>query len=152
MMLSETNTITDIKKRLESFEYYGLDDETEFDVQLTLYVEDVMYERMVPVIGSVRYGEIAAMDKTDISEYEEHIYRAEIFYCVAEFLRKQVQSERSKECRVTEERTGNQKGLVEKDFINDAVRSLERAGYTRTTSISRYGITENWQYEDPCDC
>ncbi|PKL35869.1 MAG: hypothetical protein CVV44_20345 [Spirochaetae bacterium HGW-Spirochaetae-1] len=150
-MLSENNTIPDIKKRLESFEYYGLDDDAEFDEQLALCVEDVMYERMVPVIGSVRYDEIAAMDKTDLSEYEDHIYRAEIFYSVAEFLRKQVQSERSKERRVSEERTGNQKAYVEKDFIDDAVRSLGRAGYNRTVSISRFGIAETWHYEDPDD-
>ena len=86
-MLSATNTITDIKLTLiNDYSYYGYSDDASFVSVLTRVVAEVKLLELVPYISSGYYDAIAAKDKVSLTEIEEYIYWAEIYYSCSNFL------------------------------------------------------------------
>lgn len=87
-MLSETNTISDIKSKLfNDYDFFNYEIESDFDNALESVCDDVMRIYFYPRIGETNYSLIADKDKEDLSSYETNLYWAEIFTVCYEFLR-----------------------------------------------------------------
>lgn len=87
-MLSETNTIVDVKERLENdYSFFSFDSDEIFESVLETISEDVKRIYFYPRIGTSEYARIAALDKVDLLQTEENLYWAEVYTICYEFLR-----------------------------------------------------------------
>lgn len=153
-MLSDTNEINDIKKLIQSYSEYGLDNED----ALTSIIEDcimvVMNNNMLSILSETTYSDLAAKDKENLDREEQLIYEAEVRFSAAEFLNRMGMLEHQK--KDTESKSVSFGGIsfsyngipskyrVASILINDAFRMLSQAGYKRTLSIGRNGLSNNF--------
>ena len=87
-MLSSTNTITDVKSKLENvYSYYGFASDALFVTSLTSVADDIYRIMFVPKIGADEYTVIKAKDKVSLTEYEANLYWAEVFSICYYFLK-----------------------------------------------------------------
>lgn len=87
-MLSATDTIDAVKQKLiNDYAFFGYDSDLLYEDELTSISEDVMRIYFYPRIGKIEYLVIAAKDNTDLSEYEENLFWAEVFTICCEFLK-----------------------------------------------------------------
>jgi hypothetical protein len=87
-MLSATNTIADIKARLENdYLFYGYSSDSVFTSALSMVAEDVYNSYYVPRLGVVEYARIATKNKISLSPNETYLYWAEVFLACYEFLK-----------------------------------------------------------------
>ncbi len=129
-MLSTTNTIIDIKKKLKNdYSYYGYSTAKDFDSDLETAVDDAKYETLLPILQQGQYAVIsnaigyydliASKDKVDLTLSEGYIYRAEVYFACAQFMEDYARAE-------------NQSTLGDSESI-----SVE--GYSRSVSGSTTG-------------
>lgn len=147
-MLSTTNSVTDVKARLENiYSYYGYTSQLQFTNAINTALEDAQYLKMFPVIGSDYYGDIQAKDKVGLDEIETYLYLAEVHYACVNFLNRRATSMSSSSSSSTksrlkvegyeyEEESGSSDGdssadmrSAIKEFNNKAVHYMTLAGY-----------------------
>ena len=88
-MLSITNSVADVKARLEdSYSDYDYDSEFQFSQAVTIALADSKLLWVRPVIGTTSYALIEAKDKVALTEKEDLIYWAEVYFACAEFMTK----------------------------------------------------------------
>ena len=152
-MLSATYTITDIKKYLlNDFSFYGYADDIAFASALTVFNEQAELMKVVPIIGRGQYTEIAALDRTGLSETQNYIYLSEIYFSMCEFAKAKnsadIQnvkgSSHAKSVDGVSETVGGgitQSGLkmAAQDYCKLANRYMSLAGYSRN-SMARGGV------------
>lgn len=87
-MLSSTNTITDVKNKLENdYTFFGFSSDALFVNSITSVAEDVLRIRFIPTIGQREYDVIKAKNKVALTEYQTNLYWAEVFSICFDFLR-----------------------------------------------------------------
>lgn len=87
-MLSVSETISDVKYKLENiYSFYGYASDDELTIALESLSDDVMRLYFYPRIGKTEYDRIAALDHTDLTDYEENLYWAEVYTICYEFLK-----------------------------------------------------------------
>jgi len=138
-MLSETYEIEDMKKELEAFQTYGYDNESKFQEDLEYAIDIAKLERMEPVIGEDTYDALEALDKTGLSTTELYVYRAEVYFSIAEFYllhgrRDKYRRRAARESRTQGDVTFSTLGTIGKemaanDYIEKAKWSLAEGGY-----------------------
>ena len=139
-MLSTTNTITDMKLELQAYNVYGYSSDLLFVAALTSAVSTARRERMVPVMGISDYNSLASLDKTGLTEAQENVYYAEIYFSLAEFVLSHDRKDKFTRRGQTESRSGSNnsysitsgfsgKDMVAKEYRDRANRSLAAGGY-----------------------
>lgn len=154
-MLSTTYEITDIKAKLEDYEYYGFNSDAEFVARLTACIEEAMYEDMYPKIGEYAddlewadyYDTISALDRTYTDLYDTYLYQAECFFAIAHFFEWLGREEKAKRRGLTETitmdgvtNTSTQplgKFQAAQEWREKAKRALFNAGITITVRLER---------------
>jgi len=151
-MLSETSSIPDMKKELETYDVYGYDKESDFQNDLEYALEIAEKDRMIPVIGENTYDSLAGQDKSGLSTTQLYVYWAEVYYSLAEFCflharRDKYQRRSAREGRtqgdITYTNTGaTGKEMIAYDYLTKADKSFSAGGYgyapgrlTRKTGI-----------------
>jgi hypothetical protein len=87
-MLSSTNTVTDVKAKLENnYAYFGYTTDVLFTAGITSVASDVELIYFYPRIGSAEYDRIKAKNKVSLTETETYLYWAEVFTICHFFLR-----------------------------------------------------------------
>ena len=87
-MLSETNTIPDVKERLENiYSYYGFANDDDFENSLEVVANDVKILLFWPKLGPAEYTRIQNKDKVDLLQTEEYLYWAEVYAICYDFLK-----------------------------------------------------------------
>ena len=152
-MLSATYTLTDIKKYLiNGFAFYGYATDGAFDTALTIFNEQAELMKVVPLIGRGNHTTIQDQDRTGLSENENYVYLAEIYFSMCEFVKAQntasIQSVKgssySKSVDGVSESigggaTGSGMELAARDYCKSANRYMSLAGYARNT-LARGGV------------
>jgi hypothetical protein len=151
-MLSATNTITDIKAEIISdYAYYGYASDNAYESQLTRMVDDARLLDIIPVITQGLYDSIAVKDKVNLELKESYIYKAEIFFSIARFLKKE--SLRSNQSNtggeehistegysrtITTSNSGSQgKTIMGESYEREANKCLAEAGYRKMLHLQR---------------
>ena len=138
-MLSSTYEIEDMKKELEPYNIYDYKEETKFQTDLEYAIDTAKFERMEPVIGEDQYDALEALDKTGLSTTELYVYRAEVYFAIAEFYllhgrRDKYRRRAARESRTQGDVTFSTLGTIGKemaanDYIEKAKWSLAEGGY-----------------------
>lgn len=85
-MLSTTYELTDMKEELRpDYSYYDFDSQGEMDNALEYAITRVKREKMLNIIDSDTYDEIAALDRTGLDDTQEALYYAEVYYALGMF-------------------------------------------------------------------
>lgn len=86
-MLSATYSVSDVKAKLRrGFAFYSFADDDAFTDAITEALSEVRFEIVYPRIGSDYYASVAALDKTGLSETQEQLYWAEVYFAAGRFL------------------------------------------------------------------
>ena len=87
-MLSATNTVSDVKTKLENdYSYFSYASDDLFTLGIENVCEDVVRLYFYPRIGKIEYDRVALLDKVGLTELEENLYWAEVYTVCVEFLR-----------------------------------------------------------------
>jgi len=90
-MLSSTNTITDVKAKLENtYSFFGYASDVLFVAGLTSVATDVELLYFYPRIGSAEYNRIKALNKVGLTEIETYLYWAEVYTICYLFMKSRV--------------------------------------------------------------
>ena len=109
-MLSVTNSISDIKTKLENtYDYYGFSSDAEFTSAITSVLEDIYLEYFLSRVGSTEYTRIATKNKVGLTDYETYVYWAEVYITCSNFLKR--------------------KEAIQNQLQNQAQESLKVEGY-----------------------
>jgi len=107
-MLSATYEIGDMKKELkDSFAYYDYDSQAELDNALQFAIEKTKREKMLKIIDADTYDEIEALDRTGLTDEQEGVYYAEVYYSLAAFFDQKSKQEWYKKKGQNESRSEN---------------------------------------------
>jgi hypothetical protein len=88
-MLSETNSIIDVKRKLgNDFAYFEYASDSLFINDLEDALEEVYLGYFLPRIGALEYDLIQDKDKTNLTAIEAYLYWAEVYATCFEFLKK----------------------------------------------------------------
>jgi hypothetical protein len=122
-----------------------------FEYELINAVENAKYENMIPSITESDYDVVAEYDRKGLTTEDTYIYRAELYFSIAQFLNKIVRDEKTKIAVNTKDvRLASQvmgKARVAGSYINKAKRNLYLAGYFVTMQATRtHGIHEGVEY------
>lgn len=114
-MLSVTNSINDVKKKLRNdYSFFGFSTDALFVTEIEDCLDSVEFDYMYPLMGSEGaspvytnlleannvysgkgyYDYIKAKDKTNLILAEEYIYRAEVYFACAVFMERMAQDEK----------------------------------------------------------
>jgi hypothetical protein len=139
-MLSATNTITDMKIELQTYDVYGYSTDNLFVTALTEAVATARRERMIPIMGEGDYTALTALDKTGLTEDQTNIYYAEIYYSIAEYVLSQDRKDKFMRRGTTESRSGannsysitsgfSGKNAVASEYISKGDACISAGGY-----------------------
>lgn len=96
-MLSSTYSITDVKSKLNSYDYYNYANQTKFEEAIISAIDEAKWTYLVFRITESLYNIISAKDKTFDYEYERFIYKSEVEFAtyvfLIEFSKKEQQSD-----------------------------------------------------------
>lgn len=135
-MLSVTNTVDDIKKKLRNgFAFYKFADDAAFVAAIEESVDTVKYSEMIPYMGKESgiynaescYNSIADKDKIGLNLIEQYIYKAETWFSCSEFVESNANDE-------LYQLSGNSISISIPGFSRD----IEGAGITKKTVSSYY--------------
>lgn len=152
-MLDTTNEINDMKVELQNSKYYGYEGDGDYTAALTHFVEVAMDEDIKPIIGKTGYDLIAAVgDKDLMTDQQKYVYKAEVYFSIAEFIKfRDIQEKEKRRGQIEARSEGGvsysmTSGFSGKDavfahYMNKARFYLGRAGYsTRMKVIARQSI------------
>jgi hypothetical protein len=139
-MLSSSNTITDVKAELQTYDVYGYASDATFITALTAAVATARREQMIPVMGEDEYDALALLDKVSLTEEQTNAYYAEIYFALAEFVMLQDRKDKFMRRGRTESRSGannsysitsgfSGKDVVAREYREKANAALAAAGY-----------------------
>ena len=156
-MLSNTNTINDIKKELEIYTFYEYDTSTGFEEDISYCGEEI--ERFLKRrISPSFYTNIQLKDKIDLGFYiEEAIYYSEIYLICSSFLSLQDRIETSNQKAEYEAQSENGythsthgstgKAMAANLYWKKGLDSLSDAGYPISIKLGRNIFSnETWNY------
>lgn len=144
-MLSETYSVNDVKVRLvHDYSTFGYLNEADFTIAIINALEDTKLLRMFPHIGSAGYTVIQDKDKgvvEDLTESQEYVYWAEVFYACVEFLKLNAASTDSMNSSESESLsvegysyssssgTNTENSMGVKEYLRKATKYMVYAGY-----------------------
>ncbi len=135
-MLSSTYSIQDVRIRLsKTYTDYDFNSETEFTNAIIIALEDVQYLYMYPVLGSSAYDIIKAKDKVDLTEKENYLYLAEVYYTCSLFLERRASSISSSNSNASSEK------LQVEGYTYESKTDLSEGS---TASIYNAAIRDYW--------